>query len=116
MTIHRRWWWIGGAVLIGLTAPLYAVAPTSQLTEVLFVFSILWLLASSVVLMWWLWRWMTYRVGVRLSITYLLPMVSILHQLYAKLVMRYFILRPSFWQAVSFNSVRHNNYLKYYGN
>lgn len=81
MTIHRRWWWIGGAILIVLTAALYAASPTSQLTEVLFVFAILWLMASSVVLMWWLWRWMTYRVGVRLSITYLL--VGVLPVLFA---------------------------------
>ena len=40
-------------------------------------------------------------------------MVPILHELYDKHVRRYFILRPSFWQAVSFNRARQNNYLEY---
>ena len=72
MTRRRRWWWIGGAILIALAGILYVFAPDSQLGEVLFAFSLLWLFASSLILVWWVWRWMTYRVGVRLSMTYLL--------------------------------------------
>ena len=68
----RRWWWIGGAILIALAGLLSLVAPDSELGEVLFAFSILWVFTSSLNLVWRLWKWMTYRVGVRLAMTYLL--------------------------------------------
>jgi HAMP domain-containing protein len=68
----RRWWWIGGAALVGLAAITAGVLPDSQLTEALFVFSLLWVIATGFLLAWKLWRWMTYRIGVRLFITYLM--------------------------------------------
>ncbi len=81
MNIRRRWWWIGGAILLVTTALVSVVARAAQLTEVLSIFSVLWLLASGAVLVWWLWRWMTYRVGVRLAMTFLL--VGVLPVLFA---------------------------------
>jgi serine phosphatase RsbU (regulator of sigma subunit) len=38
----------------------------------LVVLASLWVLASAWIVAWWIWRWMTYRVGVRLFISYLL--------------------------------------------
>jgi HAMP domain-containing protein len=68
----RRWWWISGATIVGIAVVAAATIPESQLAEVFFVFSLLWVVATAFLLAWKLWRWMTYRVGVRLFITYLM--------------------------------------------
>jgi HAMP domain-containing protein len=49
-----------------------AIAPESALAVLFRVFAVFWVVISLCVLTWRLWRWMTYRVGVRLFITYLL--------------------------------------------
>ncbi len=72
MSPSRRRWFVGGAILIVLAVISSVAAPESQVAEVLLVVSVLWLLATAWLLGWWLWRWMTYRVGVRLFLTYLL--------------------------------------------
>ena len=49
-----------------------AVASESVLAGLLMVFAGFWVAVSLWLLTWRVWRWMTYRVGVRLFITYLL--------------------------------------------
>ena len=68
----RRWWWICGAAIVGIAVVAAAIIPDSQLAEVFFVFSLLWVVPTAFLLAWKLWRWMTYRIGVRLFITYLM--------------------------------------------
>jgi len=68
---HRRWW-IAGAVLIGAAVAVSAIASESGFADFLTVLAWIWLVISLCLLTWRLWRWMTYRVGVRLFITYLL--------------------------------------------
>ncbi len=73
MTVERRWWWwIGGGALVALAIVASVIAPGADVSEVLFVFSMTWALTSLGWLVWRLWRWVTYRVGVRLFITYFL--------------------------------------------
>jgi HAMP domain-containing protein len=68
----RRWWWITGAVLIVAAVAITAIASESDLAGLLMVFAGFWVAASLCLVAWRVWRWMTYRVGVRLFITYLL--------------------------------------------
>jgi HAMP domain-containing protein len=72
LNFRRRWWWIGGAVLVVAAFAMSAVASEWGLSVFLTALAWIWVAASLWVLTWWLWRWMTYRVGVRLFITYLL--------------------------------------------
>jgi len=81
LRLHRRWWWIAGAVIVVTTAAAQAIAPDSQFAEVVFVLSLLWAIGSMGWVVSGLWRWMTYRVGVRLFVTYL--MVGVLPVLFA---------------------------------
>jgi HAMP domain-containing protein len=69
---RARWWWIGGAVLVVAAAVASAIGSASGGAEFLSALAWTWLVASLLYLIWKLWRWMTYRVGVRLLITYFL--------------------------------------------
>lgn len=81
LKLRARWWWVAGAILMAVAAFATAVFPESEFAEVFFVFALLWGLASLVLVTWWVWRWMTYRVGVRLFFTFLL--VGVLPLLFA---------------------------------
>jgi HAMP domain-containing protein len=70
--LGRRWWWITGAVLIVAAVAVSAIAPESGLAVFLSAIAWIWFAITLCLLAWRLWRWMTYRVGVRLFITYLL--------------------------------------------
>lgn len=72
MTRNRRRWLVAGALLIGGTAAAVAYDSESAPAGVLSLLALLWVAASLWLLSWRLWRWMTYRVGVRLAISYLL--------------------------------------------
>jgi len=76
-----HWWWFAGAVIIVTAAAAQGIAPESQFAEVVFVLSLLWAIGSVGWLVSRLWQWMTYRVGVRLFVTYL--MVGVLPVLFA---------------------------------
>ena len=55
MKIPRRArWWLAGAALIIAWGLVRALAPDSQVAEVLFAFSILWVFASSLMLVLWI--------------------------------------------------------------
>jgi len=81
MSVRGRWWWIAGAVIFVTTVIAAAVAPESQIADVFFIIFLLWAIASVWVAAWWMWRRMTYRVGVRLFITYFL--IGVLPLLFA---------------------------------
>ncbi|MDX2435417.1 MAG: SpoIIE family protein phosphatase [Acidobacteriota bacterium] len=66
-----RWWWIAGAVLIAVAAVTAGAASESQAAEVFFVLALLWALAAFFWVVWRVWQWMNYRVGVRLFVTYM---------------------------------------------
>ena len=70
--LGRRWWWITGAVLIVAAIAISAIASESVLAELLIVFAGFWVIAALCLVAWRVWRWMTYRVGMRLAFTYLL--------------------------------------------
>jgi HAMP domain-containing protein len=72
LKLNRRWWWIGGAGLSVAAVVATAIASESVLAGLLLVFAAFWAAASLWIVTWRVWRWMTYRVGVRLFITYLL--------------------------------------------
>jgi len=67
-----RWWLIAGAVSIAAAAVGVVVDSESSIAGALRVVAVLWLVATACAFAWRLWRWMTYRVGVRLFISYLL--------------------------------------------
>ncbi len=70
--LGHRWWWIGGAVLIAVAWAISAIASEWGLSIFLTALAWIWVAASLWIFTWRLWRWMTYRIGVRLFITYLL--------------------------------------------
>ena len=72
MTRNRRRWLLAGALLIGGAAAALAYDSESAAAGVLSLLALLWVAASLWLLLWRLWRWMTYRVGVRLAISYLM--------------------------------------------
>jgi len=72
MTKRRRWWFAAGAVLLTAAAIAIGVESESSVAGAVVVLALVWLAASAWVLAWQIWRWMTYRVGVRLFISYLL--------------------------------------------
>ena len=72
MRQRLRWWLIAGAVSIAAAAVGVVVDSESSIAGALRVVAVLWLVATACALAWRLWRWMTYRVGVRLFISYLL--------------------------------------------
>jgi serine phosphatase RsbU (regulator of sigma subunit) len=67
-----RWWLIVGAVSIAAAAAALLVDSESSVAGALTVVSIVWLAATAWAFAWRVWRWVTYRVGVRLFISYLL--------------------------------------------
>jgi len=67
-----RWWLIVGAVSIAAAAAAVALDSESSVAGALTVVSVVWLAATACALAWRVWRWMTYRVGVRLFISYLM--------------------------------------------
>ncbi len=73
---RRRAWWITGAVLGVATAVAYALASDSGLTAVITLLLGFWLLTVLLGGVRWLWRHLTYRVGVRLLVSYLLAGVA----------------------------------------
>ena len=72
MSQRLRWWLIAGAVSIAAAAVGVVVDSESSIAGALRVVAVLWLVATACALAWRIWRWMTYRVGVRLFISYLL--------------------------------------------
>ena len=72
MKHRRRWWLIAGAVSIAAAAVVVVVNDESAIAGALSLVALLWIVASLWFVLWRVWRWMTYRVGVRLFISYLL--------------------------------------------
>lgn len=72
MKLGHRSWWITGAILIVAALSVSAIASDSGLAVFLKAIAWIWFVITLSLLAWRLWRWMTYRVGVRLFITYLL--------------------------------------------
>jgi len=72
LKLDRRWWWIGGAALVVMAFLISAVASGSGFSIFVTTLAWIWVAISLWVLAWGMWRWLTYRVGVRLFITYLL--------------------------------------------
>lgn len=66
-----RWWWIAGAAIIAIFVVADSLAPGSHITDVSIVLTLLWAFASVGWVILRVWRWMTYRVGVRLFVTYM---------------------------------------------
>lgn len=82
MTRGASRWLLAGAALLVLALALLALAPATGAASFLWVLVGLWAVATILWLAWRLWRWMTYRVGVRLFVSYLLigltPILSML--------------------------------------
>jgi HAMP domain-containing protein len=72
LSFKRRWWWVAGPIIIVAALLLSAVSTDSSLAEFLTALAWIWVFVSSSILVWKLWLWMTYRVAVRLFITYVL--------------------------------------------
>ncbi len=71
MKLKTSWWWITGAGVILAALITAGLAQESQAAEVFFVLALLWALATFCWAIWRVWQWMTYRVGVRLFVTYM---------------------------------------------
>ncbi len=65
-------WAIFGFVVLLAAVAAAALAPGSASAVLLGMLFVLWVTISAAILFWYLWRWLTYRVGVRLVISYLL--------------------------------------------
>lgn len=72
MTRNGRRWLLAGVLLIGVAAVAIAYDSEAGAAGALSLLALLWVAGSLWLLLWRLWRWMTYRVGVRLAISYLL--------------------------------------------
>jgi len=72
LKLNRRSWWITGAIIIVAALAMSAIASESGLAVFLTAIAWIWFVITLCLLTWRVWRWMTYRVGVRLFITYLL--------------------------------------------
>ena len=72
MSRRTRLWLVAGLALVLALVALSALAPDAPLFG--FVVAVLWLWAAIgiAVLLWRSWRWLTYRVSVRLLLSYLL--------------------------------------------
>ena len=79
--MRGRWWWGAGAALIVSTAIVGSTIPESSFADLFLVVSVIWGVATLGLLARRVWLWATYRVGVRLFITYLL--VGVLPILFA---------------------------------
>lgn len=69
--VRQRWLVAGGLLLAGAVVAI-SVAPGSALGAVTIALASIWLAISLPIAAFRLWRWMTYRVGVRLFLSYLL--------------------------------------------
>ncbi len=67
-----RWWWAAGLVLILAVALLSALAPDSCLRVLATTLLVLWAVPTVFSALLWVWRKLTYRIGVRLLISYFL--------------------------------------------
>ncbi len=65
-------WLLAGMVALLAAGASGALAPDAAVTAVLAVLFILWVAISCAVGFWFVWRWLTYRVSVRLLVSYLL--------------------------------------------
>jgi HAMP domain-containing protein len=72
----RRRWLIAGGVLMAAAAVATVIDDESAVAGTLVLFALLWIVASLWLLLRRVWRWMTYRVAVRLLISYLLVGVT----------------------------------------
>ncbi|MFV2071580.1 MAG: PP2C family protein-serine/threonine phosphatase [Thermoanaerobaculales bacterium] len=72
MTKRRRWWLAAGAMLFTAAALAVNIDSESSVAGFFVFLTLLWLVASAWMLGLRAWRWMTYRVGVRLFFSYLL--------------------------------------------
>jgi HAMP domain-containing protein len=63
---------LAGVLLVSFAAVAIAYDSESGAAGALSLLALLWIAGSLWLLLWRLWRWMTYRVGVRLAISYLL--------------------------------------------
>ncbi len=67
-----RLWWGAGLVLIAAVPLVSAVADGSCLYVLLVMLLVLWAIPSSFLVLLWVWRKLTYRISVRLLISYFL--------------------------------------------
>ncbi len=67
-----RVWWGTGLALIAAVALVSAVAAAGCLHVLLISLLVLWAIPSSFLILLWLWRKLTYRISVRLLISYFL--------------------------------------------
>lgn len=73
MAIKRhRWWWFAGPVLLICSLATGFFLSDSSLTVFFVVATGCWFAATATWLLWRLWRWLTYRVAIRLFFSYLL--------------------------------------------
>lgn len=72
MKRRTRLWWLAGAVVLTAVVVLAVAAPQSSLFGVAVALLWLWVAVGVAALLWGLWRWLTYRVSVRLLISYVL--------------------------------------------
>jgi serine phosphatase RsbU (regulator of sigma subunit) len=69
--------WLGVGALLGLLMLVFtAFIDSEELATLFIVLFVLWSAVTLSVLLWMLWRWATYRVSVRLFLSYLLIGVS----------------------------------------
>ncbi len=69
---RRKWWLAAGTILIAAAAISVAIDSESGVAATVTILALLWIVVSLWVLAWRFWRWLTYRVGVRLFFSYLL--------------------------------------------
>ncbi len=81
MTKRSKRWTAAGAALLAATVIGQAFASESALVILVTVGLVFWLAITGGWLAWRVWRWATYRVGVRLFFTYLL--IGVLPLLFA---------------------------------
>ncbi len=67
---RTRWWWGGGLALAAAFALLSGLAPDSCLRVLFALLLALWIAATLFLAFVWLWRKLTYRIGVRLLVSY----------------------------------------------
>ena len=65
-------WAIFGFVVLLAAVAAAALAPGSASAALLGLLFVLWVTTTAAILFWYFWRWLTYRVSVRLVISYLL--------------------------------------------
>ena len=68
---RRRWWWLAGPAVIACSTAAGLVSPDSSLTVLLIVATVCWVVGTVAWGLWRIWRWLTYRVAVKLFLSYL---------------------------------------------